>query len=100
MKKQSQNIKRQLMSLALLAIFVVPVIAQTATTCQISYTSAPPIPWLAPSPFNVIIQGMFNFVHSFNSPRFSGTVTCPAPTPTPTPIPCGGNGDCGGTAEL
>ena len=68
----------------------------TTTVCQIAYTSAPNIPWLAPSPFNVIIHGAFNFVHSFNSQRFEGTVTCPAPTPTPAPTPGdGGCGNCG-----
>jgi hypothetical protein len=96
MKKKSLSFTaKSFIALALLVnLMVVPSLVraqQSSTVCQVSYTSAPPIPGLQGSPFNVIIQGMFNFVHSFNSQRFNGTVTCPAPTPPPPPP-----GDSGG----
>ena len=101
MKKKSLSFTaKSFIALALLAnLMVVPSLVraqQSSTVCQVSYTSAPPIPGLQGSPFNVIIQGMFNFVHSFNSQRFNGTVTCPAPTPPPPPW----QGDGGGPGDI
>lgn len=90
MKKTNKKFTTHLLlSLALLAqlTLTAPLAAQTTTTCQVSYSTTLTIPGLASSPFNVVVQGAFNFVFAFSGRRISGTVSCPAPTPTPTPTP-------------
>jgi hypothetical protein len=63
MKKKNMSFAaKSFIALALSAnLTAVPLLVRaqqdTTTVCQVSYTSAPPVPWLAPSPFNVIIQG-------------------------------------------